>query len=608
LSGFAGCFDLAGGPAAAASTAQTIVGFDGRLDNRRELADACGLRIHGPDDEPTDAAMVAAAYERFGDNFAAHLNGDFALAVADAGRRTLLLARDVMSARSLYYCPVPGSVLFGTTIKSLLADPRVTAEPDEDGLAELVLDYWCDDDRTCFKGIHSVPAGHVVVVMRNGVIQKPHWSFDPEHEVRRESFADYCDAFRSLFAASVERRLRSEHPIAISVSGGIDSSSIFCQAATLSRDTSSSPGLRGVSLVFPKDSGAEEGEFLDAVEQASSAPILRVQVSGYRFLDHAEQLVRQLESPGMVAHTQHLLFAAARDAGCRTLLSGYFGDQMLADRGYLVDLARRGRWTKIRRDLREFYAWTPDAEPGWFERDLRARLVRGLSPRWLHRLGKRVIGPWRARSRYPPWFTESFRRRASARSRARFFESRNVANAHAEQYYRHVTAGHYAQSVRGERALGALYGVDVRYPFRDRDLVAFLMAIPGEVVNWRGRPKGLLREALSGVVPDAILARRSKADFTALENHALRSEREQLAQLLPADCLAVRAGLVDARALRDWLSALASADAGDAALPGWRLTDVVGLELWLRSFFGGANDQKKALSSVNLLKLPTSTC
>src|SRR5947208_318172 len=182
------------------------------------------------------------------------------------------------------------------------------------------------------------------------------------------------------------------------------------------------------------------------------------------------------------------------------------------------------------------------------------------------------------------------------------------ASTHAEQYYRHVTAGHYSHSVRCERALGEMYDVDVRYPFRDRDLVSFLMAIPGEVVNWQGRPKGLLREALTGIVPDAILARRSKADFTAVENQGLRNQHQHLAGLLSGDCLAVRAGFVDGRVLREWLPTLASIDEQQAALPGWRLTDVVGLELWLRSFFGDANDQKNALSSTSLLKLPTSTC
>ena len=577
----------AAAPSGFASTAQATVVFDGRLDNRRELAAACGLRIPGPDDEMPDAAMVLAAYERFDDQFASHLNGDFALALFDVRSERVMLARDVMSARPLYHSSIPGSLLFGTRITSLLADPRVPAAPDEDGLAELVLDYWSDEERTCFKGISAVPAGHLIVVTRERIERKRHWAFDTTRQITYGSFGEYCDAFRPLFATAVERRLRNSGPVAIGVSGGVDSSSIFCQAAALVRGRQQRPGICGVSLVFPAGSAAAEGEFVDAVEHASGVPVVRVPASSYRFLDQADEFVRHLEAPGVMPHTQHMLLDAARRAGCNVLLGGFFGDQMMADRGYLVDLARRGRWRKVRHDLRELRSWTPDADPGCFERDLGARLVRGLSPR-LYRLGRRVVGPWRERSRYPRWFTDSFRRSAAARARTRYLERGRFSSAHAEQYFRHVTAGHYTHSVRCQRAAGEMHGVDVSFPFRDRDLVSFLMAIPGEIVNWQGRPKGLLREALQGIVPDAILGRRSKADFTALENRALANEHADFTRLLEADALAARAGFVDSRVLRESLPAMAPGGDEDSAGPGWSLTDVVGLELWLKHFFGSA--------------------
>jgi asparagine synthase (glutamine-hydrolysing) len=127
-----------------------------------------------------------------------------------------------------------------------------------------------------------------------------------------------------------------------------------------------------------------------------------------------------------------------------------------------------------------------------------------------------------------------------------------------------------------------MHGVDVRYPFRDRDLVAFLMAIPGEIVNWQGVPKGLLRQALTGVLPDAVWDRRWKADFTALGNQAMRNDHAELSALVSGDRLAVRAGFVDGEQLS---RALEIANTGENELPGWRLTDLAGLELWLRNFF-----------------------
>ena len=112
------------------------------------------------------------------------------------------------------------------------------------------------------------------------------------------------------------------------------------------------------------------------------------------------------------------------------------------------------------------------------------------------------------------------------------------------------------------------------------------MAIPGEIVNWRGVPKGLLRHALTGVLPDSIRDRRWKADFTVLENDAVRRDAPHVVRMLRRDSLAVRKGFVDARALGDLETASANLTSDESALPGWRPKDLAGLELWLQQFFG----------------------
>jgi hypothetical protein len=132
-----------------------------------------------------------------------------------------------------------------------------------------------------------------------------------------------------------------------------------------------------------------------------------------------------------------------------------------------------------------------------------------------------------------------------------------------------------------------MHNVEVLHPFRDRDLVAFLMAIPGEVVNRDGVPKGLLRHALKGILPAAVGRRRWKADFTALVNRGIVAEYPAILRLLARDCRAVQAGFANgdtlARELK--MSETQVARAGDA-IPAWQISDLVGLEIWLRRFFG----------------------
>jgi asparagine synthase (glutamine-hydrolysing) len=137
------------------------------------------------------------------------------------------------------------------------------------------------------------------------------------------------------------------------------------------------------------------------------------------------------------------------------------------------------------------------------------------------------------------------------------------------------------------------------YPFRDRDLVAFLMAIPGEVVNAGGVPKGLLRQALTGLLPDTIRNRRSKADFTSMSNQAVVKDYEMAAALLTRDCSAARLGFVDGDQLEQSVAAFRTGiETADDATEGWQLNRLVGLELWLRHFIANSQPYRSERSAT----------
>jgi asparagine synthase (glutamine-hydrolysing) len=367
----------------------------------------------------------------------------------------------------------------------------------------------------------------------------------------------------------------------------VDSSSVFCQAAALERRAAAPLPLHGIALTASGDVAADELKYLDQVEKGCGLPIAKLPISALRLLADAESVVWHLEMPGVMWDAHLALFAHVRKSGCASILDGYFGDQMLFERGYLVDLVRRGRWLKVRHDLREFAAWMTDVEAGEFERQLRSALVRSLPPRWLFRAVKKRTARWRSKRRNPRWYTQTFLDRALDRALSRPDLGRAFPNTHAERYYRHATSGYYRVQVQRGDAGGLMHNVEVLHPFRDRDLVAFLMAIPGEVVNRDGVPKGLLRHALKGILPAAVGRRRWKADFTALVNRGIVAEYPAILRLLARDCRAVQAGFANgdtlARELK--MSETQVARAGDA-IPAWQISDLVGLEIWLRRFFG----------------------
>ena len=561
-----------------------VISFDGRLDNRDDLARSCATVLHGDVRTLSDAELIAAAYRVFGAECAGRMIGDFAFALFDRVERRLVLARDLMGARPLYYAQCRGGIVFASDMKALLAHPDVAARPDEDALADLVLNGYFDGERTWLDGVSSVPPGCVVAASSERVVVRRVADVD-DREIRYNSPAEYSEHFRVLFTQAVSRRLRSAHPVAVSVSGGLDSSSIYCMAARSGGATA-----RGFTLAFPRHSAADEHAYVEEL-RASGLDVEDIAVDDVRLVTHVEHGVARTEMPRLPWECQDALLARARDAGCRVLLDGFCGDQVLAGRAYLVDLARAGRWRAVGQHLRALPDWMPDVSPRLLHKQLAGEAARRVAPSWLMRAARHTIGRARAARRYPAWFTPNFRERARQRGLDRARTRRRFRTAHQEQCWGSATSGHYLATVLQTNNTASAFGIDVAYPYRDRDLVAFLAAIPGDVISEAGVPKALLRHAVHGVLPDAIRLRRTKADGTALSNRATQLAGAVARQSLGPECLAARAGFLDPRTLRTHLPDVFNGglDRDDDANVGWRVADTLALELWVGHFCGGAD-------------------
>ena len=166
-----------------------------------------------------------------------------------------------------HYTQVGATLLFASEIKSLLAHPCVTTAPDEDSLAGLVLDKWDNGHHTGFKRIYSVPPGQMFLARPGSVELRRHWTFDPQTRNTLSNVDEYVECFGSLFEQAVRRRMRSVRPVAVAVSGGVDSSSVLCQAAALRRRDGSLPAVGGIAMTFPADTAAHEDPFLDDLDR-----------------------------------------------------------------------------------------------------------------------------------------------------------------------------------------------------------------------------------------------------------------------------------------------------------------------------------------------------
>lgn len=571
-----------------------VLVFDGRLDNRDEILaasrDSSPVVVDSPDPD-----LVLAAYHQWGEEFAGRLTGDFAFALWDPGRHRLLLVRDAIGVTPLYYCQAGASFLFASEIKALLAHPDFVARPDENHLAELLLDAYPQDDRglTFFEGVSSVPPAHVVSITAGSVTARQYWDF-PEQAVHLGPFSDYVAEFRHLLEQAVGRRLRSTHPVAVLVSGGVDSSSLFCLANTLVRRGSAGfPMVQGITSTVRDGSPADEGAFIDDIERHQGVSIHRVPLQP-GFLEGSEQAVWHAENPRLdiLWSMTGQLQSTARHLGCRVVLTGIGADETHSDPAYLVDLFRRLAWRKISAHLREMPGWYTDTVPEYFARQFRRELLRHHTPKAmmsLYRGIKARAGPAKGQD---SWYTRAFREpvrppRYPLECTGRF------ANVHARSVCTYLRSRIYRLKMDLRNKVGAMDGVLPSYPYLDREVLSFLTAIPGEMMTQNGVPKALLREAMRGTMPDSIVERRWKADFTQLAKRGVEQDWSRVVQYLQKHSSAATLGYVDIDALREVLPRhLTAVKAANVGAPVWRLAVLIGLELWLQTFFDEVREKR----------------
>ena len=563
--------------------------FDGRLDNRDDLINALRDRCE-VSAAMSDARLAAASYESEGTDFARHLLGDFAVAIFDARERRVVLATDGMGVRPLYYRRTPTTLAFASAIKSLLADPDYHVHPNNQLLAELMLRRThrrISDDSTLFAGVCQVPPGHLAIFTAGGVQLERYWDLGRHRSGRTLSFDDYADAFHSHFQRAVTRRLRSAHPVAIAVSGGLDSSAIFCTAANRAETP-----LIGLTYTTRDGGDADESAFVATLEAAYGRTIQDVDTPLEGLLFQSSDIVKCVEAPMLDPQwfRGHRLMNAVTKAGARTLLTGHWGDQLLFDQAYLVDLLRKGAWRSINTHLNEYLRWFPDARGNEFRTQFASDVLEHALPRWVRRGVRLASRRWSLPQPWDDWYSESFR----CEARPDVFPHADGATALASALYREVRSQYHHLCLEWNAKVGALYGFEPAFPFLDRDLVEFLVGVPGTVLVRDGVPKALLRESLGGMVPDTILRRRAKADFTAGVNRATKQDLAAVMQMLGTDALVVQLGYVDPAKLKKGLTAADRALEHSATnVVSRRVTGIAALEIWLRQFIGHAEASKE---------------
>ncbi len=481
--------------------------FDGRLDNRDEIARALG--VGAADARVCDPALVLEAYTRWGEQACARLIGDFALALWDDRRRTLLCARDPLGIRPFYYHAGASAFLWASEPQALFADEAVTRRPNEGFLAECLANQPTSLDETVFADIRRLPAAHALIVSPQGQRVWRYWDPEPV-ELRGLTDDAYADRLRETIGRAVAARLRGPAAVGAHLSGGLDSSTVVATALEVIRGAHvDAQTLHPFSMVSPGRS-FDETEAISTLERHLGLRTERIDPSPIDVRCALEWTARYSDLPDVPTGEPlfEKLLARTRARGLRVLLTGAGGDQWLGGSPlWLADLVRSRQWATLWRAL-----------PGAVDREsvvggfVHAGVLPLVPPRWRRGL-RRVL---RMR-RTPAWVARDFARRVNLDDRLSQPPLTPIDGSYARaDLKRLITSGWEALLKEQLDRTAAWYGVEHRHPFYDRRVVELLLALPETQRQGPGRSKVVLRSAMRTRLPEALVASEAKVDFGEL--------------------------------------------------------------------------------------------
>ena len=543
-----------------------VIVFDGRLDNRGDIFRA--LKCERPVADAPDPELVLAAWRELGEGCLPLLNGEFALALFDARAGSLTLARDAIGYRPLYYWTTARNFVFGSEIKSVIAHPAVTVEPNDELIADqflLVQLPYEDDGETFFKGVQAILPGWSVRITLTGTTQTRFWDFDPAARRRYDRYEAYVEELRALMTQAVRRRLRSAFPVAISVSGGLDSSITLCLADELRRTGDSSAVLLPLTYAPGDDPSTEENRFIRLLEKARGVHIERLPMGAPGDAEQLRATAWHSEAPffdrGWCMESP--LLARARSQGAATLLMGLWSDQFMFVMGYLTDLLKQLKWGDAARHLREYRNWFVDVQPSYFVSSFAREVMLNLTPALIRSRARR----FRTVALQAPHHALTSAMEAHARRPRPRLHHPKYASAHARNIYQGIRSKTHRLQFEAETKMTSRCGVERVTPFLDRDVIAFLMSIPGDVQTRGGVPRALLRDAMRGLVPEPILRRRWPDEGTTEERLDRVDRQAYLAMNVKLTASHMLGFSRDAGTLDD------------------KTLELIGLEFWSRQFF-----------------------
>jgi len=545
-----------------------VLAWDGRLDNRSEIMREIGI---APTSDTPDTQLVAAAYRRWKISSFSKLKGDWAISVWDVAGQCLVLAKDPMGMRPLFFARSSQGIKWSNSIEWIVRNAE-TGEINMEYVAGW-FSFFPATHLTPYCGVAAVPPSSFVRLLRDSSTVAKFWEFPAAQILRLADDYEYEERFRQEFASSVRRRLRTVNPILAELSGGVDSTSIVCVAdSLLAHEQGLAPRLDTLSFYDDTEPNWNERPFFELVEQKRGKTGLHFKVDStqdLRFLlSPSEHLAC---TPGELTRTTGLRKEIGGLTGSTeydAILSGIGGDEFTGGVPTaipeLADLLVTARFQKLAHQLK---AWSLAQRRPWIHVLLETMRSFVAPPR--------SSGTSQPRS-LPVWLSENFGRQY--RSVLMGYEKPLTLWGSLPTFQDNLSV---VDALRRQLAATAIECAGIpskSYPFLDMDFLQFLFSVPREQLIQPGRRRSLMRRALAGLVPDEILNRKRKAYVLRSPTIAIGACWREL-QAFAGNMISEQLGIVSSRLFLETMDKIRSGHEM-AILPVYRLLLI---ECWLRN-------------------------
>ena len=569
--------DLQTGDQPIANEEQTIwVVYNGEIYNFKQIRRELERKGHRFRTE-TDTEVIVHAYEEFGDACVDQFNGMFAFALWDQPRQRLLLVRDRLGIKPLYYCLTPHYLIFGSELKAVIAHPDAPREIDLVALDQFLTMEYIPGPRTIFKGIHKLPAGHRLILEDGNCRAEQYWNVPYRPVIDNE---EQCvEALRELIDDAVQLRMIADVPLGAFLSGGIDSSSVVAVMSQASEQP-----VRTFSIGF-RDATYNELPYARLVSE-HFATDHHEEVLEPNIAEMTVRLVEHLDEPfGDFSIFPTFLVSEVARKYVKVVLSGDGGDELFA--GYETYVAQRlaryyDTWLpalmrqRILPGLMDYVSPRPEKK-GLINKTKRFVEGAALAPNLQHTRWMTFMDRAAKARLYRPVVSASLNGDAPETVLDRYFQEAAGRDSLAQQQYVDVKTYLVDDILTKVDRMSMAVSLEARVPLLDHRIVEFALNLPPQMKLTRHTTKSILRRTMAGRVPKEVLE-KPKEGFSIPLKHWLRRElRPLMTDLLAPDTIR-RRGYFDPDCIGAWMKEHLEQRANHSH----RLWGLMVFELWHR--------------------------